>query len=259
MSSQTDRYPAARGTARPAQARPRSRRRRFVPPQHGAWAMLVVPYLVGVLLVGPTWVHLPLLAAWMAGYLWSYYVFQALKSRRPGRYRPQLTLYSAVALPLVAVVAVARPAVLWYAPAYAFLVAVNAWYAWRRRERALGNDLVAVLQSSLMVFVTATVAAEQPVELLGAFAATLGYFAGTVWYVKTMIRERGNAAYRRWSVGYHLAAFLAAAWAGPVLAGFFGWLLLRAAVLPRLRLSPLHVGLVEIGNCVALIAAILLM
>ena len=240
------------------QTTPRARARRFVPPQHGAWAMLVVPYLVGVLLAGWTWVDLPLLGTWLAGYLLSYYVFQALKSRRPARYRQQLTSYATVALPLLAVVVVARPAVLWYAPAYAVLLAVNAWHAWRRRERALGNDLAAVLQSCLMVLVAATVAGVAPTRLLPAFAATVAYFAGTAFYVKTMIRERGNPSYRRWSIGYHLLALLLTSWLSPVLAGLFGWLLVRAWVLPRLRLTPLQVGLIEIGNCALLLAAILL-
>ena len=48
-------------------------RRKFVPPQHGAWAMLIVPYLAGLLVAGWTWVAAPLGIAWLAGYLLSYY------------------------------------------------------------------------------------------------------------------------------------------------------------------------------------------
>jgi hypothetical protein len=220
--------------------------------------MLVVPYLVGVLLAGRTWVDLPLLGAWLAGYLLSYYVFQALKSRRPARYRDQMVCYGAVLLPLLAVVVVARPAVLWYAPAYGVLLGLNAGYAWRRRERALGNDLASVLQSCLMVFLAATVAGVGPAEVLGAFVATTAYFAGTAFYVKTMIRERGKSSYRRWSIGYHLVALLLSGWLSPALVGFFGWLLVRAWALPKRRLTPLQVGLVEIGNCVLLLAAVVL-
>ena len=178
------------GAARQAGAA--GRRRRFVPPQHGAWAMLAVPYLAGLLTVGYRWPDLPLLAAWITGYLLSYYVFQAVKSRRPGRYRDQLVLYGAVAVPLAVVVLVSRPAVLWFAPAYAALFSLNAWYAWQRRERALLNDLASVVQSCLIVFVVATVAGTRPAAVLGVFVLCLAYFGGTVLYVKTMIRERGN-------------------------------------------------------------------
>lgn len=254
--SRTDTTAQSSTVGRTQRRRAGARRRRFIPPQHGAWAMLVVPYLAGVLLAGATWVHLPLAGAWLAGYLLSYYVFQALKSRRPHRYRAQLILYAAVTSPLLAVVVVARPTVLWYAPVYAALLAASAWYAWRRRERALGNDLAAVLQSCLMVFVAATVAGAAPATVAGAFTACTAYFAGTAFYVKTMIRERGNPSYRRWSVGYHLAALGLAVWLSPLLAGFFGWLLLRSWLLPGSPLKPLHVGLIEIGNCVLLVAAI---
>jgi len=234
-------------------SRPARRRRQFVPPQHGAWAMLAVPYLAGLLAAGLRWPDLPLLGAWLAGYLLSYYVFQAVKSRRPGRYRDQLVLYCAIAAPLAAVVIAARPTVLWYAPAFAGLSAVNAGYAWRRRERALLNDIASVIQSCLMVLVAATVAGSPPSAVLDVFVLCLAYFLGTVFYVKTMIRERGNPAFRRWSIGYHVLALAVAGWLGPWTGALFGWLLLRAVLLPGRGWSPKRVGLVEIANCVLLL------
>jgi hypothetical protein len=235
-----------------------------VPPQHGAWAMLTVPYFAGLLVAGWSWVAAPLGVAWLAGYLLSYYVFQAVKTGRPGRWRAQLVLYAAVTLPLVAVVGWARPAVLWYAPVFAVLWTVNAWYAWRRRERALLNDLASVVQSCLMVFVVATVAGASLGDAAGAFALCVAYFAGTALYVKTMIRERNNVAYRWWSVGYHalalaligLAVVILEGWIGLVVAGLFAWFLVRAWALPGRGLAPKQVGFIEIGNCALLLAAI---
>ncbi len=258
--------------------RPTARRRvrAFVPPQHGAWAMLAVPYLAGLIVGGYRWPDLPLLGAWLAGYLLSYYLFQAVKSRRPGRYRPQLALYAAIAAPLLAAVVAARPQVLWYAPAYAVLFAINAGYAFRRRERALANDLASVVQSCLMVLVVAAAAAPLdtaavaaplstaavaappriPLAAYHAFALCLAYFAGTVLYVKTMIRERGSRTYRRWSVGFHALTVVAAAWSGPWAMLLFAWLLVRAALLPVRGLAAKQVGLVEIANSVLLLVLI---
>jgi hypothetical protein len=221
--------------------------------------MLAVPYLAGLLAAGYRWPDLPLLGAWIAGYLLSYYLFQAVKSRRPGRYRDQLMLYGTVAAPLAALIVAVRPAVLWYAPVYAALFAVNAWYAWRRRERDLLNDVAAVIQSCLMVFVVATVAGTSPAGVLDVFALCLAYFLGTVFYVKTMIRERGNRAYWRWSIGYHLVALAVAVWLSPWAAALFGWLLIRAALLPSRGWSPKQVGLVEITNCMLLLACAMLL
>ncbi|HEX6074361.1 MAG TPA: YwiC-like family protein [Micromonosporaceae bacterium] len=242
-------------TPRPAHGR---RRRQFVPPQHGAWAMLVLPYLAGVIVAGFRWPDLPLLGAWIGGYLLSYYALQAVKTRRPGRFREQLLLYGAITAPLAVLVVAVRPEVLWYAPGYAVLLAVNAWYAWRRQERALLNDIAAVAQSCLMVFVTATVAGVPLGEVLVAFLAVFGYFTGTVCYVKTMIRERDSVAYRWLSVAYHVVAFAVAAWLSLPLAVVFGWLLARAWIMPGGRLSPKQVGVIEIGNSALVLVAVIL-
>jgi hypothetical protein len=217
--------------------------------------MLAVPYLAGLLAAGYRWPDLPLLGAWLAGYLLSYYVFQAIKSRRPSRYRAQLAAYASVAVPLAALAVVARPHLLWYAPAYAVLFAVNAWYAARRQERALVNDIASVVQSCLMVFVVGTVADTSPAAVLVVFVLCLAYFLGTVFYVKTMIRERDNRAYRRWSIGYHLLALAVTVPLDPWAAILFTWLLLRAALLPGRGWRPKWVGLVEIANCVLLLVA----
>lgn len=249
--------------AAPRRARNR-RRRQFIPPQHGAWAMLVLPYLAGVAVAGFAWPDLPLLGAWIAGYLLSYYALQAVKTRRPARFRDQLLLYGVITAPLAALVVLARPEVLWYAAPYAVLLGVNTWYAWRRQERALLNDIASVAQSCLMVFVTATIAGVPPGEVLVAFLAVLGYFTGTVFYVKTMIRERGSLGYRRASVAYHAVALgvitwaAASGWSGVPLIVVFTWLLVRAWLLPGRPLSPKQVGVIEIVNSALLLVAVVL-
>jgi hypothetical protein len=230
--------------------------RRFVPPQHGAWAMLLVPYLAGVLTAGFRWLHLPLLGAWLAGYLLSYYALQAVKSRRPARFRGQILVYGAATATLGLPVVLLAPAVLWYSPIYAALLAVNTGYAWVRRERAVLNDLASVAQSCLMVFVVATAAGTSPGQVVEAFLAVLAYFTGTVLYVKTMIRERGSAAYRRLSVGFHVLALAGAALLGLPLAILFALLLARAWLLPGRGLRPARVGVMEIAGCVLLLIAI---
>ncbi|MEU5724574.1 YwiC-like family protein [Micromonospora sp. NPDC047738] len=249
--------------APPAAARPgaagrqRGRRHRWLPPQHGAWAMLLLPYATAVCVAGLRWPHLPLLGAWLAGYLFSYYALLVVKTGRADRVRPQLLLYGAAAALLVTPVLLARPAVLGYAPLYALLAAVNIGYARQRRERALLNDLASVAQSVLMVFVVATVAGVPPAGLAGVAGAVAAYLVGTVLYVKTMIRERESVGYRWASGAYHLAAVVVAvAYWGPAVAGVFALLLLRAALLPGRRLAPVRVGLVELVGSLLVFAAV---
>src|SRR5690606_15721193 len=65
----------------------------WVPNQHGAWAMLVTPLLVGVLSGGPAWVHLPLALFWFLGYFAFFATGLWLKARRKARYRPPVVAY----------------------------------------------------------------------------------------------------------------------------------------------------------------------
>ncbi|MEV0427341.1 YwiC-like family protein [Micromonospora sp. NPDC050495] len=230
-----------------------------MPPQHGAWAMLLLPYAAAVGVTGPRWPHLPLLGAWLTGYLFSYYALLAVKTARPARVRPQLLLYGAVTALLGLPVLLARPTVLGYAPLFAALVAVNAAYARRRRERVLLNNLASVAQSVLVVFVVATVAGVSVAAVAGVAAAVGAYLVGTVLYVKTMIRERESVEYRWASGAYHLAALVvavAAGW-GPAVAAVFAALFLRAALLPGRRLAPVQVGMIELVGAVLVLAAVI--
>lgn len=43
-----------------------------IPKQHGAWAMLVIPFLLSVILGKPTIYHIPLFIAWFFIYLATY-------------------------------------------------------------------------------------------------------------------------------------------------------------------------------------------
>lgn len=260
LSAQHKAASAANGTeALPAyvgQRHSTRRRRQFLPPQHGAWAMLLVPFLVGVLFAGPSWTQLPLLVAWLGGYLLSYYVFLAVKTQQLSRVGPQVLVYSAVTVPAAVLVVVVRPELLSFAPLYALLAAVNAAYAWRRSERALLNDLASVVQGALMVPVAAGAAGVAPSAVLAPFMVVLLYFAGTVLYVKTMIRERGDPRYLRGSITYHAAAAVVAGILAWPLAVPFGWFLMRAAWLPHRSPTPKRIGMIEIANCVVLLVAI---
>lgn len=232
--------------------------KRYLPPEHGAWAMLLVPYIVGVLIGPPVWAHVPLLIAWLGGYLLSYFAFLAIKTRRLTRVRSQVMAYAAVTVPAALATLVLRPGLLVFAPVYAALLAVNTWHAWRRSQRTLLNDLASVLQGCLIVPVAVVAAGGVAAGSVRPFLLVLLYFAGTVFYVKTMIRKRGDPKYLRASITYHsLAAVVATVIAWPVTA-LFAWLLARSVILPRRRRSPKQVGLIEIVNSIALIVAVVL-
>lgn len=234
---------------------------RWVPPQHGAWAMLLLPFAAGLLPAWggrPVWWHVPLLVAWLAAYLFSYFAFLAVKTGRTGRVRPQLLVYGAAAAATGLPVVVARPAVLVVAPAFVVLLAVNVVAARRRRDRALTAGLASAVQACLVTPVVVLVAERPVTPVLGAAAAVLLYLAGTVVHVKAMIRERRSSAYARADVGYHVAALVPAALLSVWLAVPFAVFALRARLLTRRRASVALVGAVELGCSVLLLAALAL-
>ncbi|MBI4939959.1 MAG: YwiC-like family protein [Actinobacteria bacterium] len=234
---------------------------RWGPPRHGAGAMLLLPFTAGMLPAWggrPVWWHVPLLVAWLAAYLFSYFALLAVKTGRAARVRPQLLTYGAVVLATGLPVVVARPAVLLVAPAFVALLAVNVVAARHRRDRALGAGLASVVQACLVTPVVVLVADRPVPPVLGAATAVLLYLAGTVVHVKAMIRERRSSAYARADVGYHLAAVVPAVVLSVWLAVPFSLFALRAALLTRRRTSVALVGAVEVGCSVLLVAALAL-
>lgn len=235
--------------------------RTWIPNQHGAWAMLIAPVVVGALAGGPNPWHAVLLLTWLAAFCLNFYLSLAIKSRRPRRYQRQLLVYgsttAAFGLPLVwhdvAVLRMLLAAV----PAFA----VHVLFVLRRNERAWLNDVVGVALAGVVGFGAYRIgnAPTDDVHALRALVAVCLYFVGTVAYVKTLIRERGN---RRWlglSFAFHaLLVFTCLVGRWWIAAAVATALLGRAVAVPGRGWSPRRAGLVEIGSTVAVALTALL-
>ena len=277
-----DPYPAAVTKAAPDRTPPaRARRRRppgWVPNQHGAWAMLVVPPLVGVARSGPTWSHLLLLAAWLSAYLAFYAVGLWLKSHRKARYRPAAVTYAASTAALGVPLLVLHPELLRWGVVFAPLLALSLGYSARRDDRALANDLLTTAAASVMVVVAGALGADAAAPApLGAFGfawfpggaderlwfaalVLFGYFAGTAFYVKTMIRERGSRGWLAASIAWHVGALGATLLAWPGAAWLMVVALVRAVVVPwkwpRLSAAQIGAGEVVVSALLAVVLAV---
>ncbi|MFG3190691.1 YwiC-like family protein [Streptomyces omiyaensis] len=167
--------------------------------------------------------------------------------RAAARHRRPALVFTAAALALGPPLLLAAPWPALAAAAAAPFLAVNVLHARRNRERALANGLVAVVPARGMLLVAPRAGGGAPAGGLAPALACLLSSAGTVPYVKTMIRERNSEAYRRGSVAYRAAALAAAALLDPWLAAPFALRLARAAVLPGRGLRVPVVGAVEVG------------
>lgn len=215
--------------------------------------MLLVPFGLGLTVAGLDPVQLPLLVAWVLGYLATWACGRWAVSRFSPRYRRPALAYAAAVVPPAAICVVAHPQLLAFAPAFAPLVAVLLWSAWRRRERSLLNDVVAVVQSCLMVLVASVAAGAGLLDGWRQLIVALLYFLGTIPHVKGMIRERDDPRWYRASVAWHAGALIVAGALDLVLAPLFLVLLGRAVVLPRRGASVLRIGLVEVAMSVLLL------
>lgn len=232
--------------------------------------MLVVPVIAGVWLVGPAPVHVVLGAFWFVGYLAFYALGRWLRSRRRRRELTPLLVYGGLAAPLGVGTLLLAPQLVWWVPVYLPLLALSTVLMLRRRERSLLNDVVTVLAAGLMTPVVVDAAdGDLTTAVWVVTAALTAYFLGTVPYVKTMIRERGRAAYVRGSVAYHLLGTVAVV--GLAVTGWQSWWLVavwalltaRAVTGPAVNarrdrpLRPVVVGVGEIVASVVVLVTVL--
>ena len=218
--------------------------------------MLLLPYLTG-LQFGLSWLHVPLLVTWLSGWLASYYALLAVKTLKLHRYWRQVLVFGIVSGIAAVPLFVMRPGLLWFSPVFAVLLAVNAVASRIGQERASANGIASVTMASLMAMIApATAGLDWTLGIPVAIAAWL-YLAGTVFYVKNMIRERGSRVHHVVSVAFHVGALAASLAVSPWLAFPFAWFLVRAVVLPRFALKVPVVGAIEVANSLVLLAFLL--
>lgn len=209
--------------------------------------MLAIPFVFGLLATEVQWAHALLFVAWLFSYLFTFYVLQAVRTRKPGRWRGQLSVYGGGFVVLASALLAIVPELWIYGLVFLPLFAANAYFASRRRERLLLNDLAAVVQFSLIVFVVCEIGDGNWQLAVELFVLSMIYFVGTAFYVKTMIREKNNPVFYTLSVVYHTLSLAVVIWLPHVLLLPFAVLLARAVWLPRRKLTIKQVGVTEIG------------
>lgn len=243
----------------------------WLPQQHGAWAMLFLPFIVGVVLrVQEGHFHMsavPLLLLWLSGYFAFHALSLWLKARNKARYVRPVQVYAGVSAVLGAIVLWLAPGLLEWAAIYAPLLGIGLWQAWKKDESALLGRSMTVIAACLICAVTFSdglrdfvggVQTEAAFQRAAAATLTLtAYFLGTIFYVKTMIRERGQKGFLMISVAYHVLITILAAlaalrgWVGAAPPLFLLATTVRALVVPLMgpmrgkSITPKQVGIME--------------
>ena len=259
-------------STRPERAKRKSRRSQgWMPNQHGAWFMLFIPPLMGMILQ-PSWAALPLLITWWAGYFTYFAITIWVKSRLRKKHLPPVLTYGAItALAGIAALITQWQLISWL-PIFAPIIAVAVYETIKRRERSLASGWSTVLAAAMMLPTVASIStsgtpAAVSADLWWATAWFALYFGGSIYYVKTLIRDFGNRTRFIQSVIFHAIVCVAAM--GLALAQPHTWpvavvsalLLARSYAVPRTaqrrgkRIPPKYVGMVDGVVTVFVVAA----
>jgi hypothetical protein len=242
-------------------ARTAGRRRLAVPNQHGAWAFLAVPLVLGFLVAGWSVVTGLFAVAWVLAYPASYYLGRGVVIRwRRGTWSRLAKRELSAAVPWIVftavpavVLVVLRPWLVWVGAALGGLWAVSVWLTRTGHERGASNDLLLVAQAAVAVPLMWGIATDTPDLGVGDPAAAdawlaaficLVFFTGSVLHVKSLIREADD---RRWAIAsrvFHVAA-LGMGLISPWLLLPFGVAAVRAFAVPA-GSRPAVIGAVEI-------------
>ena len=193
------------------------------PKQHGAWAFLIVPLLLGSLLGSGNWLGFVFALTWIAAYPVSYFGGRAFLTRvRRGAWTarardelrsalPWVTVTLTGAITLVAM----RPWILLPGAVIAALWSVSIYLSWLGRERGIINDLLLVTLASIAPLLMYSVANNQhslsllPHSIWIAALVSLLFFVGSVLHVKALIRGVKDHRWHIASVGFHIAVVTA--------------------------------------------------
>ncbi|MDO9498175.1 MAG: YwiC-like family protein [Nocardioides sp.] len=236
-----------------------------MPPQHGAWAFVGLPLVLGALATPASWTTLLLTWAAFTCYPASYFALSMARARRGARFRRPLLVWTLAASVPAAALVVTRPWLVAVGLGYACLFAVNLAFARRNHERDLVNDAVLIVEVAALVPLTRWLA--EPVDgvpervwLLTALCALT--LVGSTLHVKSLLRERRNPTYARASHAFAISSLVAVvglAWVWGLPAGValvLPFVLLTARALKRdwSGWRPGRIGLVELACFVAVAA-----
>jgi hypothetical protein len=229
-----------------------------MPGQHGAWAMLAVPFLLGVAASTPSPWQLVLAVTAMSGYLASATAQTWLRSRRRDRSTAPTLTYGILFIASGFVLVTAFPQLLLTLVVLIPAGAITLGGARPGAKRDIVNSLAQAAQALVLVPAAAVVSGEVDAEKVAlATIVAAAYLVGTVLVVRSVLRERDSRTFAAVAIGYHVGLVVVAvvvlppAWA--VVAAL---LAARAIGLPALQrrragtdhpLRPVQVGVVEIA------------
>lgn len=223
-----------------------------LPKQHGAWAMLILPFVMGVEVGKPSWYHLPLFMGWLFLYLATNPLLMMIKKKKTGDYLRWFIIFMIPALLFLTIPLLKDWRLIYFGLLMIPFFLVNAYFARKNNERAFLNDLSAVGAFGVGGLASYYLGTGKVDEIaISIFWISILFFLGSIFFVKTMIREKKNSLFRWFSWVYHLLIPVILVIIGfPLVALAFLPSTIRAIVLYGKPLTMMHVGILEIVNSI---------
>lgn len=222
----------------------------YIPREHGAWSIWITPFTIGALLFPWTKLFLFAFVGALCLYISSAPLLALVRSKRIKESPfPSFFIFSTLGSLFIGYLVWLSPELILYGVLILPLFIINLYFAKEKKERLLLNDLTAIIAlSSVSMFIVHV--GHGYFHWIGVkiWLLSIVYFMGTVFYVKSSIREKGNSLFKKQGYAYHslivLLPFLFGYWWISVLflpSSLKYWLTPR-----KMEIRPLAIGIVEI-------------
>ncbi|UBH09128.1 YwiC-like family protein [Macrococcus armenti] len=222
------------------------------PNQHGAWAMIIMPVLFGMFATKFNIFQLLFFAGWFMTFFFAdHFLFYVKQRKKQIGYLKCALLFLLIAVICYIPIIIYEYKVMMFFLAMVPFGIINYFFAKARNERHIVNDFSAVIIFSIAGVLTYYIQSHQfEWTMTYVFGLSVVYFIGTVFYVKTMIREKRNIHYRNMSWIYHALLVIVGYFIHPLVFIAFLPSLIRSVMLYGKQLKPIKIGVLEIANAV---------
>lgn len=220
-------------------------RRNWVPNQHGAWAFIVSPSLF-ILIEGGTQISgLLLCISWLLAYCFNYYFTLIIKSNNLSKWKSKTIVYGLLTTAFAFYPIYHSPRILILAPIMIFGFVASLFFVKAKKERSFFNDLIGIVLSGVIALTIANMQdGIEPQEQTGILLIST-YFVGTVFYVKTMIREKGRSNWLWFSYLWHGLFIVLSLLLSPITLIVSIIAFAKVLVVPNYNFSPKMIGIAE--------------
>lgn len=225
--------------------------------QYGALAMALLPFLYAFIDAKQWRYELMLFGvAWLFLYLFSYPFFQLFSKKVTLRNKRWAIIYFAFSLAFALPALVTQPYLLFFILPLFPLGIIQYFYAKKRDERHLINDIAGILVFGVVGMATYYLATSS-LDFRFLLHPTL-FFIATTFYVKSMVRERRNPLYMELNIGCHfLLSLIYLLWQEKAIFIAYLFALTRAIVVPSLQWNVKKLGMFEFLTLVIFFSALI--